>query len=153
LAAVVLGFLLLWLATEASARREVTAEVEVEETTRLSLTFEGEVLSADIKGIPLKTVLEAIKERRGVWYDTGPLKDPSILNETISVHFEGLPLQDGLRRILLGVNHVILFQGRNVDGVMLFGKPEKRRFRGRRRVSRPRRTAHGRTSRRPSKRR
>ena len=154
LLSVALGVLFLSLAAEAFARREVTAEAEVKETTRLSLTFERKVVSADIKGIPLRTVLNEIKERRGVWYDTGSLKDPSILNETISVHFEELPLQEGLQRILLGVNHVILFQGRSIDGVMLFGKPGKKRtFRGRRRIPRPRRTAHGRASRRASRRR
>jgi hypothetical protein len=120
---------------------------------KLSVTFEGPTMSADIEGAPLKLVLDEIKEKRGVWYDARSMKDSSILDEDISLHFRQVPLQEGLRRILTGINHSIVFQGSSVEGIMLFGKPRKETYRGRRGITRPRRTVPGRSSRPDSRRR
>lgn len=88
----------------------------------LSIRFEKNVVSADIREASLSVVLEAIRTEKGIWLETGFLKDDSLLDEQISLKFEEVSIQDGLERILSGVNHCLVFEAGSIAGVMLFGK-------------------------------
>lgn len=108
---------------------------------RLYLAFDQGRLTANIKNTPLNAVLDRIKEQRSIYFDKGFMRDPSLLDNDVSVQFTNLPVQDGLERILSGINHSLFFKGDSVEGVMLLGKPGKR-------IYRPPRRAVRRTSRR-----
>jgi hypothetical protein len=112
--------------------------------TRLYLAFAQGRLTANIKNTPLKAVLDRIKEQRSIYFDKGFMRDPSLLDNDVSVKFTNLPIQTGLERILSGLNHSLIFKGDTVEGVMLLGKPNKRTYRTPRRIIRrrtPRRTS------------
>ncbi|MBN1840757.1 MAG: hypothetical protein JW883_00540 [Deltaproteobacteria bacterium] len=115
---------------------------------RLYLNFKKQRLSANIKNTPLGAVLDKIKDKKDIWFETGFMRDSSLLDNDISVQFRNLPIQDGLERILSGINHSLMFKGNSVVGVMLLGRPGKRTYRGRGQTTRPRRTTRGRASRR-----
>lgn len=104
--------------------------------TKLYLDFKKQRLSASIKNTPLKAVLDEIKDEKNIWFETGFMRDSSLLDDDISVQFRNLRVQNGLERILSGINHSLIFKGNNVVGVMLFGKPGKRTYRGRRTIRR-----------------
>lgn len=105
---------------------------------RIYLDFRNQTLSANIEDAPLRDVLTRIKEKKGIWFKAC-LKGESSLDEKVSVRFRNLPIQSGLERILSGMNHCLFFEKRRVMGVMLFGKPGKRPYKGRRRSVRRRR--------------
>lgn len=101
---------------------------------RLYLAFDQGRLTANIKNTPLKAVLDRIKEQRSIYFDKGFMRDSSLLDNDVSVQFTNLPVQDGLERILSGINHSLFFKGDSVEGVMLLGKPGKRIYRAPRRT-------------------
>jgi hypothetical protein len=85
----------------------------------MNLKIQGKALSADLKNIPLKFILEKLERERGIWFKG----DESLFNEQVTVQFEGLSLEDGLKRILSSINYCLLFdQDRKMDGVILLGK-------------------------------
>jgi hypothetical protein len=85
----------------------------------IDLRVEGEILSARIEGVPFKIVLENLERQRGIWF----MGDPSLLEEEVTVEFIELPLEQGLKRILSSVNHVLLFDGNGgVLGVIVIGR-------------------------------
>jgi hypothetical protein len=102
---------------------------------RLYLDFEQQRLSANIRNMPLKAVFDEITEKRGICFETSYVRDSSSLDEKISVRFTDLPVQDGLKRILAGMNYCIIFNGESVVGVTLFGKAGTRRYSKKRRTS------------------
>lgn len=105
---------------------------------RIYLDFRNQTLSANIEDAPLRDVLTRIKKKKGIWFKAC-LKGESSLDEKVSLRFRNLPIQSGLERILSGMNHCLFFEKRRVMGVMLFGKPGKRTYKGRRRSVRRRR--------------
>lgn len=105
---------------------------------RFYLTFKQGRLSANIKNTPLKAVLDRIKQQRKIYFDTGFMRDPSLLDNDVSLQFRNLPVQNGLGRILSGINHSLILKGDRVVGVMLLGKPGKRTYRPARRTVRRR---------------
>jgi hypothetical protein len=105
---------------------------------RIYLDFRNQTLSANIEDAPLRDVLTRIKKKKGIWFKAC-LKGESSLDEKVSLRFRNLPIQSGLERILSGMNHCLFFEKRRVMGVMLFGKPAKRTYKGRRRSVRRRR--------------
>ena len=114
---------------------------------RLYLAFDQGRLTANIKNTPLKAVLDRIKEQRSIYFDKGFMRDPSLLDNDVSVQFTNLPIRNGLERILSGINHSLIFKGDRVEGVMLLGEPGKRIYRPPSRIVRrrtPRRTSRGR---------
>lgn len=114
---------------------------------RLYLAFDQGRMTANIKNTPLKAVLDRIKQQRKIYFDKGFMKDPSLLDNDISLQFKNLSVQDGLERILSGINHSLFFKGDSVEGVMLLGKPGKRIYKAPRRAIQsrtPRRTSRGR---------
>lgn len=105
---------------------------------RIYLDFADQTVSANIEDAPLRDVLTRIKKKKGIWFKAC-LKGESSLDEKVSLRFRNLPIQSGLERILSGMNHCLFFEKRRVMGVMLFGKPGKRTYKGRRRSVRRRR--------------
>lgn len=83
----------------------------------LLISFEEETLSAHVKGTPLRTVTEKIENETGVWFKAGE----SLLQEPVSVVFDGLPFEDGLERILSKVSYSLVFNDDDeIVGVFLF---------------------------------
>jgi len=106
---------------------------------RIYLDFRNQILSADIKEAPLKAVIKKIKEKKGIWFKNWFKGREFLLDEKVSVQFRGLSIQDGMERIFCEFNHSLIFRQGRVVGVMLFGKPDKRTYRDRRRTLRRRR--------------
>jgi len=99
--------------------------------SRLQLNMEKQKLSANIKNTPLKDVIKEIKDEKHIWFDTGFMRDKSLLDNDISVNFWNVSIQEGLDRILSGINYSLFFNGNTIVGVMLLGTPDKRYYRGR----------------------
>jgi hypothetical protein len=109
------------------------------QTKRIEVNFSHRTLSAMIREAPLREVIAAI-EKKGIWFKLWFKGKESVLNEKVSVRFKGLPLKEGLERILSTLNHCLVFDHNGVlSGVILLGKPERRTTRSTRRIRTPRR--------------
>ena len=88
----------------------------------VDLTIKGKTLSAKLKEIPLKDILEKLEREKGIWFKG----DESEFAEMVSVQFKGLSLEDGLRRILAFKNYTLVFD-RDIGlvGVIVLGKSGK----------------------------
>jgi hypothetical protein len=91
---------------------------------KVNLYFENDTLSADIEAASLRSILNKVKEKRGIGYQTWFGGDQT-LNEKVSVRFRRLSVKEGLERILSNVNYSLVLEGSSVSSVMLFGKPGK----------------------------
>ena len=88
------------------------------EAKKESVRFDGPKMSADIDEIYLKDVFKKINEQKGFWVKG----DKSVLESKISIRFDNLSFQDGLKRILGRINHIMLFNGnREPSGVIIVG--------------------------------
>ena len=85
----------------------------------IDLKLEGDTVSADLKGAVLGDILEDLNKDRGIWWKG----DQSVLEETVTVQFTDLSLEDGMKRILGFLDHCLFYDndGRLV-GVFLAGK-------------------------------
>jgi len=109
------------------------------ESRSLELNLSEQTLSAKIKEAPLRDVI-ATMQKKGVWFKLWLKDKESVLNERVSVTFKGLPVQQGLERILSTLNHCLVFDHNgHLTGVILLGKPDKRTTFGTRRPRAPRR--------------
>ena len=79
---------------------------------QLELEFSGETCSLDATEVPLNTVLAKIKDEMGIWLKVSQ----SSAEETISLSFRDLPIQEGFERILRNFNYSLHF---NHDGKLL----------------------------------
>ena len=88
----------------------------------ISLNFRKSSCSAFLEEVPLRTVIEKVRKETGIW-----IRAPNFLmNERISVQFENLPIQQGLKRILRGMNYSFLFdQDSNLLGAFIFSKAHR----------------------------
>jgi len=86
----------------------------------VDLTVEGEVLSANLKEIPLKDILEKLEREKGIWFKG----DKSVFaDKRISVKFTGLSLEGGMKRILASMNYSLLFDKESrLIGVIVIGQ-------------------------------
>jgi hypothetical protein len=85
----------------------------------ISLTFEDDTISADLKDARLGDILENLNKERGIWWKG----QESVLEEKITVQFTKLSLKEGIERILGSMNHCLIFeQERGLVGVFLAGK-------------------------------
>ncbi len=85
----------------------------------VDLVFKGETLSANLKEVPLKTVLDKIREEKGIWIEG----KESVLEKKVSLEFRGLSLQDGLKRVLASMNYSLVFDlEKNLVGVIIIDK-------------------------------
>jgi hypothetical protein len=55
----------------------------------IDLTIHGEVLSARLRGIPLKIILEKLEREKGIWFRG----NTSVLDEAITLQFTDLPIE------------------------------------------------------------
>jgi hypothetical protein len=89
---------------------------------RNKLVFEGDTVSAILVEEPLKNVFEKIQKQTGVRF----IAADSELDEKVSVQFEKLTVQEGLKRILRTMNYSLLFDQKNkLTGVFVFGKASR----------------------------
>ena len=77
------------------------------------------LLSVNLKDNSLLEVARDIEKQSGVWFRG----DETLFQEKISVSFNDLPLEEGLKRILTNVNYSLMFDAKNkVAGVMVMGE-------------------------------
>jgi hypothetical protein len=89
------------------------------EKGNIDFKLEGHTLSANLKEIPLKFILERLEKERGIWFQG----DEALFEEEVTVQFKDLTLQDGLKRILSSMNYCLLFdQDKKLNGMILIGK-------------------------------
>ena len=106
----------------------------------IDLDFGNRTFSATIKEAPLRAVIGEIeKENEGISFRIWLKQSNVSLDEKVSVHFKGLPIPDGLKRILTPMNYSLIFdKNGRLLGVFLLGKPARARGRARRRAAAPR---------------
>lgn len=75
------------------------------EAKKETIRFDGTKMSANIDEVFLKDVFKSISAQK----DFRVKGDPALLNQKISISFENLSFQDGLKRILGQINHILLF--------------------------------------------
>lgn len=84
----------------------------------VTIRFDGSKMSADIEGVLLKDVFEKIKAQRKF----SVRGDDSVLNSKVSVSFTNLAFQDGLKKILVHINHILFFnKNKEPSGVFIVG--------------------------------
>ncbi len=77
------------------------------------------LLSVNLKETSLLDVARDIEKQSGVWFRG----DETLFQEKISVTFNALPLEEGLKRILTNLNYSLMFDNKNkVAGVMVMGE-------------------------------
>jgi len=77
------------------------------------------LLSVNITDTSLLQVARAIEKRSGVWFRG----DETLFQEKISVSFNDLPLEEGLKRILTNLSFSLMFDNeRKVKGVVVMGE-------------------------------
>ena len=88
----------------------------------ISLYFEKSTTTAFLEEEPLKNVFDKFQKETGIW-----IRAPkSLLDERISVQFENLSIQQGLKRILRGMNYSFLIdQDNNLLGAFVFTKAHR----------------------------
>jgi len=87
----------------------------------IGLEFKGQIMSAELQGVSLRLILEKLNREKGIWSKG----DESVLEEKVSVRVMGLPLLDGLRRILSDFNHVLVFdRDKRLVGLFVLGKKD-----------------------------
>ena len=85
----------------------------------IDLKFQGDVLSANLKGVRLKEILENLEGEKGISWEG----DSSLLEEKITVQFKDLSLDEGVKRILRSVNHYLIFDvDERLAGVIIIGE-------------------------------
>jgi hypothetical protein len=77
------------------------------------------LLSVNLKDTSLLEVARDIEKQSDVWFRG----DETLFQEKISVTFNDLPLEEGLKRILTNLNYSLMFDAKNkVAGVMVMGE-------------------------------
>lgn len=85
----------------------------------ISIKFEGQIMSVKLQGVSLRMILEKLKKEKGIWVKG----NESLLDENISVKFEDLSINEGIKRIFANINHAqILDYDNRLVGVVLVGK-------------------------------
>jgi len=84
-----------------------------------AVSVKGGLLSVNLKETSLLEVARDIEKQSGVWFRG----DETLFQEKISVTFNDLPLEEGLKRILSNLNYSLMFDAKNeVAGVMVMGE-------------------------------
>ncbi len=77
------------------------------------------LLSVNLKETSLLDLARDIEKQSGVWFRG----DETLFQEKISVSFNDLPMEEGLKRILANLNYSLMFDNKNkVAGVMVMGE-------------------------------
>jgi len=69
------------------------------------LTLKGNLLNAKIETVSLKEVLERLSRLTNIEVSL----EKSVVDETVSVEFKNLPLEEGIRRILQGKSYALTY--------------------------------------------
>ena len=99
--------------------REVTVATGFQNTNAISVNSSAEInitdgiISAEIKKIPLKDVLEKLEKEYGLSYEAADM----ILKREVSVKFDNLPLKKGINKIVFPLSYSIVYGEKD--------KPEK----------------------------
>jgi type II secretory pathway component GspD/PulD (secretin) len=89
-----------------------------------TLVFQRATFTANLEEESLKNVFEKLQKETGIWVRV----PESELDERVSVQFENLAIEEGLRRILHTMNYSFLFdQDNNLIGAFVFGKANRNR--------------------------
>lgn len=85
------------------------------------LRFQGRIFSAHIHGVPLGLILKELEGEKGIWFKgVSPL-----LEERVTVQFNALSLEDGMKRILAPTNYSLVFdRNGKLNGVVIIGRAE-----------------------------
>ena len=88
----------------------------------IALYFQKSSCTAYLDEQPLRNVIEKFRKDTGIW-----IRVPEfLLAERVSVQFENLPIQEGLKRILRMMNYSFLFdQDNNLIGAFVFAKANR----------------------------
>ncbi len=91
-------------------------------TEKISLNFQASTFSAILVEASIKNVIETVRKETGIW-----IRAPEyLLDERVSVQFENLSIQKGLKRILRTMNHSFFFdQDNNLIGALIFSKAHR----------------------------
>ena len=119
------------------------------ERTKINLAFIDQTLSAKIVEAPLRAIIAKIRAEKGIRFRLWLKGTESLLHRKISVRFSKLPIKEGIERIFRAMNYSLIFNKRGkLVGVFLVGKkPDRGRYRARRRAV-MRRRSHPRVQRR-----
>ena len=80
------------------------------------LQFTAETLSADLKDIPVKVVLDELKKEKGIWCE-GEIQ---LLKKNISLKFDDLTLTEGIKRMLKSYNYALIYnKSGELNGVVI----------------------------------
>jgi len=83
------------------------------------LLIQDGTISANLEGVPLGEILQQIKDQSSIWYRV----NESLLEQKISVRFEDLPVEDGVKRILAPFNYSLMFDANGgLSGMILLGR-------------------------------
>jgi hypothetical protein len=89
-----------------------------------TLVFQGATFTANLEEASLKNVFQKLQKETGIWFRV----PESGLDERVSVQFENLSIEEGLKRILHTMNYSLLFdQNNNLIGAFVFGKANRKR--------------------------
>ena len=84
-----------------------------------AVSLKDGLLSVNLKETSLLDVARDIEKQSGVWFRG----DETLFQEKVSVTFNDLPLEEGLKRILTNLNYSLMFDAENkVAGVMVMGE-------------------------------
>lgn len=83
------------------------------------VVIQGDSISADLKNAVLADVLKDIEAQRKIWFKG----EKSLLEEKVSVSFSNLSLNEGIKRILAGMNYMVVFDPKGQPaGINIVGK-------------------------------
>lgn len=83
------------------------------------VSFKNDLLSVSFRDISLLEVARDIERQSGVWFRG----DETLFQERVSVAFNDLPFEEGLKRILANLNYSLVFDAKNkVAGVVVMGQ-------------------------------
>jgi len=86
------------------------------QTGQIDLYVTEQTLSASIRSAPLRDVIAKIEDELGIWVQGAQHAG----DETVTVEFESMPLEEGLDRILSSTNYSLVFDERgDLLGVIL----------------------------------
>jgi hypothetical protein len=91
-------------------------------TTRgahIDLTFQGDVLSVNLKETQLKEILGKLEREKGISWNG----NSSLLEERITLQFKDLSLNEGVKRILGSMNYCLIFDANErLASVIIIGE-------------------------------
>jgi hypothetical protein len=90
-----------------------------EAAEEISIKFVEQTMSAELQGVSLKMILAKLKKEKGIWVKG----NGSSIEDRITTKFEDLSLENGLKRIFININHVLIFdQDKRMIGIYILGK-------------------------------